>query len=109
MTGPLEGGCYDAKYDDKWDAAKVFTTCSKAGRERWGGSGGGQPIDEHDWDGAQELTDEEKKELEADRRGYPSGCTGGGQDDHRGTGHRGPATATSQLARCPQGVRDHNV
>ena len=64
MTGPLEGGCYDAKYDDKWDAAKVFHDLQQGQDENGGGgSGGGQPIDEHDWDGAQELTDEEKKEL----------------------------------------------
>ena len=64
MSGPLIDGCYDPKYDDKWDAARVFHDLQQQQDENGGGgSGGGQPIDEHDWDGAQELTDEEKKEL----------------------------------------------
>ena len=66
MTGPLESGCYDAKYDDKWDAAKVFHDLQQEQEGGDGGSGqpgGGQPIDEHDWEGAEELSAEEQQEL----------------------------------------------
>ena len=63
MTGPLKSGCYDAKYDDKWDAAKVFHDLQQEQEGGDGGSGGGQPIDEHDWEGAEELSAEEQQEL----------------------------------------------
>jgi len=67
MTGPLEMGCYDEKYDDSWNASRVFDDIYQEQEGGNGGSGqpgGGQPIDEHDWEGAQELTGEEKIELE---------------------------------------------
>jgi len=114
MTGPLAEGCYDEKYDDSWNAARVFDDIyeeqggnggggngggdgngggeedgrgrgggegdgegeggegdgepGKGGKGRKPGKGGnrghGQPIDGHDWEGAQELTAEEKIELD---------------------------------------------
>jgi len=69
MTGPLEMGCYDEKYDDAWNASRVFDDIyekqgGNGGSGQPGQPGGGQPIDEHDWEGAQELTGEEKIELE---------------------------------------------
>ena len=94
MTGPLAGGCYDPKYDDKWDAARVFHDLQQeqdgdnptgGGDGDDGGGGGepdgegdkkgkpgpyppkggdGEPFDDHNWEEAEELTDEEKKELE---------------------------------------------
>jgi len=69
MTGPLEMGCYDEKYDDSWNASRVFDDIyeeqgGNGGAGQPGQPGGGQPIDEHDWEGAQELTGEEKIELE---------------------------------------------
>ena len=114
MTGPLAEGCYDEKYDDSWNAARVFDDIYEEqggnggggngggdgdgdgegdGRGRGGGEGDGegeggegdgepgkggkgrkpgkgrgqghgQPIDGHDWEGAQELTAEEKIELD---------------------------------------------
>ena len=65
MSGPLIDGCYDPKYDDKWDAAKVFHDLQQQQEEGGGGQGGsgGQPLDEHDWEGAEELSAEEKQEL----------------------------------------------
>ena len=69
MTGPLEMGCYDEKYDDSWNASRVFDDIyeeqgGNGGAGQPGQPGGGQPIDEHDWEGAQELSGEEKIELE---------------------------------------------
>lgn len=82
MTGELANGCYDAKYHGM-DSAQVYNSLSKdqpdnPGR---GGSGTGNdgasngsgslpngqaPFDDHDWDGAKEMSDEEKRELARD-------------------------------------------
>lgn len=69
MTGPLEMGCYDEKYDDSWNASRVFDDIydeqgGNGGAGQPGQPGGGQPIDGHDWEGAQELSGEEQTELE---------------------------------------------
>lgn len=70
MDGPLSIGCYDEKYRG-WDSAKVFHDLLQ-NAEDGGGGGPGQPgagqqgFDEHDWDGAKEMTAEEKRELERD-------------------------------------------
>ena len=71
----IEGMCYDTKYRD-WATPKVFDDIyqqqqqdgDSGGNES--GDGGGQPshssqkpFDEHDWDGAQEMTEEEKEVL----------------------------------------------
>ena len=64
MSGPLIDGCYDEKYDDDWDAARVFHDLQQKQEENGGqGVGDGQPIDEHDWEGAEELSAEEQQEL----------------------------------------------
>jgi predicted metal-dependent peptidase len=72
MTGPLTMGCLDTKYRD-WDSARVFHDLMKGAKD--GGKGqpggskgqpGGQPgegFDQHDWEGAEDMTSEEKSEL----------------------------------------------
>jgi predicted metal-dependent peptidase len=68
MDGPLSIGCYDEKYRD-WDSAKVFHDLMQDADENGGGGGQGQPgqgFDEHDWEGAQEMSAEEQKALERD-------------------------------------------
>ena len=81
MTGELSKGCFDEKYRN-WDSAQVFHDLKKKGRSGEQGNpdnpngpddgrgngtsgdvSGGVPFDEHDWDGAKEMTPEEKREL----------------------------------------------
>jgi predicted metal-dependent peptidase len=61
-----EGGCYDEKYKG-WDTAKVFYDLYDS-NEDGSGSGGtgisGEPLDEHGWAEAKDMTAEEVKELE---------------------------------------------
>jgi predicted metal-dependent peptidase len=71
----IEGMCYDTKYRD-WATPKVFDDIYQQ-QQQDGNSGGNesgdgdgqpshssqQPFDEHDWDGAQEMTEEEKEVL----------------------------------------------
>jgi predicted metal-dependent peptidase len=88
MDGPLKVGCLDTKYRG-WDSAQVFNDLKKNPPPQGGGQGqgqGGQGFDEHDWDGAQEMTAEEQRELareidEAVRQGaLAAGKLGGGMD-----------------------------
>lgn len=68
MDGPLSMGCLDAKYRG-WDSAEVYADLKKEHAdklEQGGGSGDGQGFDEHDWDGAQELTPTEQQDLDRD-------------------------------------------
>jgi len=80
MTGELSNGCLDEKYRGM-DSAQVYNLLRKqppkgqGGEGGEGGSGGGsgslpengqQPFDIHDWDGAKELTADEKRELARD-------------------------------------------
>ena len=80
MTGELSKGCLDEKYRGM-DSAQVYNLLRKqppkgqGGEGGEGGSGGGsgslpengqQPFDIHDWDGAKELTADEKRELSRD-------------------------------------------
>jgi predicted metal-dependent peptidase len=63
-------GHRDYKYRD-WDAARVFKDlCENSSPEdgEWGPDPQAQQggFDEHDWEGAQELTDDEKRELARD-------------------------------------------
>jgi predicted metal-dependent peptidase len=75
----IEGMCYDTKYRD-WATPKVFDDIyqqqqqdgDSGGNESGDGDGqpngssqasGQQPFDEHDWDGAKEMSDEEKDVL----------------------------------------------
>ena len=63
--GPLKGqrmGMYDPKYKGM-NSKQVFDLL-KQEQEKNGGGGSGEGIDDHDWDGAKEMTEEEKKVLE---------------------------------------------
>jgi len=71
-----QGGCYSEKYRG-WDSAAVFHDIRENGSpqdQQQGsgqGSGDGQPqppqgFDDHDWEGAAELTPDEKRELARD-------------------------------------------
>jgi predicted metal-dependent peptidase len=62
-----EGGCYDPKYKG-WDTAKIFWDIynpNDPDNEK-GNGGKDTGFDEHDWEGAQEMTAEEIAELERD-------------------------------------------
>jgi len=48
------------------NAKQVFDILKKEKEEGGGGGGGGDGFDEHDWDGAKEMSEEDKKELERD-------------------------------------------
>jgi predicted metal-dependent peptidase len=61
-------GLFDAKYRDK-DSAEVYADIRKNGNDDddgEGGAGGEGSLDQHDWEGAKELTEEEKRELARD-------------------------------------------
>jgi predicted metal-dependent peptidase len=55
-----KGGLLDKKYMDM-DSQQVFNLLDMDDEDDGGGSGGG--FDDHDWEGASELTEEESKEL----------------------------------------------
>ena len=83
MTGALSIGCFDEKYRG-WDTARVYKSLPSTPE---GGDGqGGDGFDVHDWDGAKELTTQEKNELardidEAIRQGaLVAGKVGNGAD-----------------------------
>ena len=84
MTGQLAMGCFDEKYRG-WDTARVYKSLPST-PEGEGGNGGGSCLDVHDWDGAKELTTQEKNELardidEAIRQGaLVAGKVGNGAD-----------------------------
>jgi len=77
MTGPLTKGCYDEKYRN-WDSAQVFHDLKKQGKGGGGkpqpgdgqgqAQGGGLPegFDQHDWEGAEVMTEAEKRDLARD-------------------------------------------
>jgi predicted metal-dependent peptidase len=95
MTGPLTRGLLDPKYRG-WDSAAVFIDLKKQGKGggqgqgqsqgQGQGQGQGEGFDEHDWENAQEMNEEEKRELardidEAIRQGaLVAGKTGTGGD-----------------------------
>lgn len=92
MTGVLEGGCYDTKYRGM-DSAQVFNLLKQDQQDDPDGQGGSdslpngqQSFDEHDWEGAQELSAEDQRELareldEAIRQGaLAAGKMGSGGD-----------------------------
>ena len=62
----IEGMCIDPKYRG-WDSQRVFDDIYKESddddEEGHIGGGGQQPIDEHDWEGAEGLSDEEQEGL----------------------------------------------
>lgn len=57
-----EGGCYDEKYKDM-NAQEVFDLLQSQDGGDEGGGGGGTGFDDHDWEGAHELSEEEQEEL----------------------------------------------
>jgi predicted metal-dependent peptidase len=68
MTGALTIGCYDEKYRG-WDSAEVYNDLKKQAKEGGGSGGPGQPggyggFDEHDWEGAEEMTEQERVALD---------------------------------------------
>jgi predicted metal-dependent peptidase len=76
MDGPLSIGCYDTKYIG-WDSAMVYADLKKSGEAQRGKPQGGQGqpgqpgqpgqgFDEHDWDGAKEMSETEKQALARD-------------------------------------------
>ena len=104
MTGALADGCYDNKYRGM-DTAQVYHARKESGEDQQPqGTGQGQgtgidgdeqnvsqgltqqPFDSHDWDGAKELSPQEKNDLardidEAIRQGaLIAGKTGSGGD-----------------------------
>lgn len=62
-----EGGLLDGKFRNM-DSAHVFSILKREQEENEGDGGGNTSggFDEHDWEGAQELTEEEKRELARD-------------------------------------------
>lgn len=80
-----QGGYLDEKYRG-WDSAQVFKDIYDNDDQPDGGPSTGQGFDEHDWDGAQEMTADEQRELareldEAVRQGaLVAGKTGSGGD-----------------------------
>lgn len=58
-------GLVDVKYRGM-DSAQVFALLTNDDDSRGGGGGGGTGIDDHDWDGAEELSPDDKAELERD-------------------------------------------
>ena len=79
MTGVLENGCYDRKFVgmNTQEVFKLLPPSDLGGGGGQGGNGGGgvsqstnekgqQPFDEHDWEAAQDMPEEDKRELERD-------------------------------------------
>lgn len=60
-------GCFDPKYNG-WTVLQIFNDLreKQENGEGEGGGGGGGGFDDHDWDGASKLTEEETKKLEQD-------------------------------------------
>lgn len=85
MSGPLSVGCYNEKYRG-WDSPSVFRDLAKSGGDGDGDGGSGGSFDEHDWDTAKEMTEEQKQDLareidSAIRQGaMAAGKTGSGGD-----------------------------
>ena len=90
MTGPLTMGCLDEKYRG-WDSAMVFADRKKQGKSGDGqgqgqGQGQGGGFDDHDWDAAKEMSDDEVQALAREidgaiRQGaMAAGKTGSGGD-----------------------------
>lgn len=69
MTGALATGCYDRQYVGM-NSQEVYDLLPPGNGGGGGGTGGDnpddgqQPFDDHDWEQAEEMTDEEKRELE---------------------------------------------
>ncbi len=57
-----EIGLYDRRFDNM-SIKQIFDILKREQEERGGGGSGGEGFDEHDWEGAKELTKEEVEEL----------------------------------------------
>jgi predicted metal-dependent peptidase len=85
MTGALSDGCFDTQYRG-WDTARVFWHLKKQQDDNGGGTGNGEPLDVHDWEGAMSMDPAEARELaqhidEAMRQGVlMAGKLGNGAD-----------------------------
>ena len=85
MTGQLSMGCYDVQYDGM-SVPEIFNTLLKRKQEGGGDGAETQGFDDHDWEGAEGISDEEQKELAKDiddviRQGaLLAGKTGSGGD-----------------------------
>jgi predicted metal-dependent peptidase len=62
-----DGGCFDVKYRG-WDTAQVFKDLqdNNSGDDGEGDDGGDGGFDAHDWEGAQDMSAEEQRELARD-------------------------------------------
>ena len=56
MTGELTKGCFDVKYKG-WDTARVFHDLKENPPPQ------DDSLDSHDWDGAKDMTPDEKDAL----------------------------------------------
>jgi len=56
-------GCYDVKYKGM-NTKQIFDILKQEKKDNPNGGQGDQGFDEHDWDGAKEMTADERKELE---------------------------------------------
>ena len=65
MTGQLSMGCYDVQYDGM-SVPEIFNTLLKRKQEGGGDGAEAQGFDDHDWEGAEGISDEEQKELAKD-------------------------------------------
>ena len=65
MTGQLSMGCYDVQYDGM-SVPEIFNTLLKRKQEGGGDGAETQGFDDHDWEGAEGISDEEQKELAKD-------------------------------------------
>lgn len=68
MTGALTIGAHDEKYRG-WDSGEVYNDLKKNAKQGGGSGQPGQPggagsFDEHDWEGAQEMTEQERVDLD---------------------------------------------
>ena len=61
----IEGCCLNYDYRG-WGTAKIFWHLYQQKKDNpdGGGDGDGEPLDDHDWEGAEEMDAEEKRELE---------------------------------------------
>ena len=58
-----QGGCLDSKYEGM-TSAEVFNQLMEDSDDNGNTANRGQPLDEHDWDGAKDMSEQEAKALE---------------------------------------------
>jgi predicted metal-dependent peptidase len=62
MTGPLKIGCHDPKYLG-WDSVSIFRDLGQGGGSQSASGGDSQGFDQHGWDDALSMDEEEKRLL----------------------------------------------